>query len=122
MHWTCKDGFAGIQHAGVIRPNRHPLLGVALAWFTDMSEIADDGDRRALGLTSAVLGCDRTAYRFIVPAPYGVGIVTWSTFARTARLPLGARAVIEGAPGSRPRQWWVSSVEVRPIGYMEGAR
>lgn len=63
FHFTCADhGYPGINRAGVVIPNWHPILGVSLAWFTTEAE----PDRERCGLGMHITRCDRMAYRFRV--------------------------------------------------------
>jgi hypothetical protein len=99
-HYTCAHGRAAIIKSGmIVKPN--PVTG--WAWFTDLTP----PDRVGLGLTSYMLECDRTEFRFTViddkPVPY-VDI-------RKA-LPQATRDGWEGAPGALLMHWWISS---RPV-------
>jgi hypothetical protein len=104
FHYTCRDRLDGITADRRLIPNPHPLLGEALVWLTDL----DVPDRQALGLTSAhLLTCDRTAVRVIVQTDPST--LRWSMWARRARVPSLARALLEGG-GALPKHWWVSAV------------
>jgi hypothetical protein len=101
-HYTCRDGFEQITKAGFIRPTMHPYLSRAVVWLTDL----DTTDRRALGLTSYSLSCDRMEYRFEVDEELAVH---WPKF--FASLPKEVRAsAVElcYADGVRPSHWFVS--------------
>jgi hypothetical protein len=98
-HYTCDHGAAGIVRDGLVRPNRHPLLGVAVAWFTDL----DSGHRQELGLTSDTLGCDRMAHRFEVAQE---GLLWWPKAARQLQVTTRVRAELE--TGRLPAHWWLS--------------
>jgi hypothetical protein len=111
-HYTCRHGRDAILRAGMVVPRFQPLLGVDLAWFTDLPT----PDRDGLGLTSYTLACDRTAWR--VPVQHA-GAVAWTTYRRALlradvtplRRSLLRRGVerLETEPGAMPRHWWVST-------------
>lgn len=71
-----------------------------VGWFTDMAV----PHREALGLTSYVARCDRTAHRFRVTDP--TEVMRWGRYAR--RLAREEREWLETQPGSRPAHWWVA--------------
>lgn len=102
-HYTCDHGADGIRREGVIRPNRHVILGVGVVWLTDL----DVPYREALGLTSHILSCDRTAHRLEVVCPWAVW---WPRYARG--LPSSARWAVESAAGMAPVHWWVATEPV----------
>jgi hypothetical protein len=99
-HYTCSHRLPGILKAGLVKPN--PVTG--WAWFTDL----DVPVRDALGLTSDMLGCDRTEHRLTVldggPVPY-VSI--------RRQLPRLMREGLESSPGALLMHWWVSPQPVR---------
>ncbi|MEU8199507.1 hypothetical protein AB0C10_37560 [Microbispora amethystogenes] len=109
-HYTCDHGAAGIQREGIIRPNLHPLLGVPVAWFTDL----DPAHRFEIGLTSDRLACDRMAHRFATADR----LVWWPLAARSLRVPAPVRAELE--TGRLPAHWWVSLTEVAITGGGDG--
>lgn len=112
FHYTCDHGWSGIREAGEVRANEHPLLGEPLSWWTDL----DAPLRDALGLTSYVLACDRTAYRVSVELSDCPEIVWWPRWARR-RVPPQVRAYLESAPGAAPAHWYVAerAVPVPPV-------
>jgi hypothetical protein len=60
-HYTCRHSAYSIElDKFTLRPGLDGLL-----WLTDL----DAPDRRGLGLTSHILDCDRTRFRFAVPDP-----------------------------------------------------
>jgi hypothetical protein len=75
-----------------------PPWGV-FAWFTDMPT----PNRDALGLTSTILDCDRTAYRF--RAELGGDLMRWTSVRRGYP---GWAYELENAYGARPMHWYVS--------------
>jgi hypothetical protein len=99
-HFTCDHGRDGIVRDGVVKPNRHPYLGLAVAWFTDLADPTAD----EVGLTSATLRCDRLAYRFeivdLAKAHPWLGSVEQSV------TPIQYQADLHRF--STPRHWWVS--------------
>ncbi|MEV6035996.1 hypothetical protein AB0L65_32915 [Nonomuraea sp. NPDC052116] len=99
-HYTCDHGATGIVRDGMVKPNLHPLLGVPVAWFTDL----DRAHRLELGLTSDTLKCDRMAHRFEVADPES--LLWWPKAARLLRLSQAVRAELE--TGRLPAHWWVS--------------
>lgn len=106
-HYTCRHGHDGIERAGFIEPQFQPLLGVRLAWFTDM----DPPVREALGLTRRLVTCDRTTWRYPVDARQ---LITWTGYRRQL-LRDGQRVgvwTLENEPGAMPAHWWVSTQPV----------
>ncbi|WP_144070235.1 hypothetical protein [Nonomuraea indica] len=99
-HYTCGHGAAGIQRDGMVKPHLHPLLGVPVAWFTDLGP----AHRLELGLTSDRLSCDRMEHRFTV-ADVGP-LQWWPKAARLLRLSRPVRTELE--QGRLPAHWWVS--------------
>ena len=61
-YYTCDHGRQLIGMRGKLKPHQHPLLSEwrPLVWLTDLKE----PDAGALGLTSLMLDCDRTAWRY----------------------------------------------------------
>lgn len=112
-HYTCDHGHEQIERAApahvvpaaALSPQIHHGPSI-LAWFTDL----DSPIRDALGLTSQILSCDRTAHRYRVTDGYS--IVPW---VEVRRLWLWADE-LESAPGAMPRHWFVASVPV-PVVY-----
>jgi hypothetical protein len=78
-------------------------------WLTDL----EVPDRKALGLTSDLLDCDRLEHRVVVD----VEAEHWPRYAR--RLPLELRRRLELAAGARPMHWYVSEHPV-PVAACEG--
>ena len=103
FHYTCDHGAEGIRRSGVLRPNPQALLPRPLVWLTDLAE----PHRDALGLTSLILSCDRTAHRFRVDT---TAAMWWPHYART--VPPWAREALDGEPGAMPAHWWVVDVPV----------
>ncbi len=103
-HFACVHSAAGIDgDGGLIRPNRHPLLGVDVVWMTaDPSASAV-----ALGLAShTIITCDRMAVRYVIDTPRDAN--PWSDL--RAMLPVNLARTFEAARGTRPGAWWVSTV------------
>lgn len=90
--------------SGLINPN---AMGDRLVWLTDLPV----ADRGALGLTSYILKCDRTAFRFTVDADQP-GITAWVDWCRAHRITRELRDRYEGTYGARPLHWWVSDQPV----------
>jgi hypothetical protein len=102
-HYTCSHGADRILIEGRLKANPHPLLpGPPLIWLTDL----DTPDRAGLGLTSQILPCDRTEFRFAVDTD---AAVHWPRFARV--LSRSTREQLEAAPGALPMHWWVAGPE-----------
>lgn len=100
-HFTCADhGVPGITRTRRLLPYRHPLLGVALVWLTDLPV----PDRWGLGLTSSWISCDRTDAR--VDVEWSPEIEQWGRWAHEHRTPSVLRDVLED--GALPAHWWVS--------------
>lgn len=113
-HYTCGHRAPGIREDGVVIPGHHlpsasPLISgipwARFAWFTDLDVPIKD----ALGLTSDLLICDRTEYRFRALDPDR--LVAWMSI----RLNYEFRHWLEAAPGARPAHWYVSRDSVPVI-------
>ena len=115
-HYSCDHGARGIRADGGLRGNVHPLLTEVgrIIWLTDM----DVPDRLALGLTSNLIRCDRTAHRFTVQTELARH---WPSAARELCGP-AARRELDMSYGARPMHWWVVVTEdVLPLGERGGA-
>lgn len=103
--YTCDHGKEGILASGsILKPN---MRGDGLVWLTDLPV----ADRAALGLTSYILRCDRTRWRFTVDSRQP-GITAWVDWCRAHRITRQLRERYEGTYGARPLHWWVSD---RPV-------
>lgn len=115
FHFTCDHGHLGIGARGTLLPAHslsdrvdwpEHLWQGRLVWATDLAV----PQREALGLTSHLLKCDRTAHRYRLDHP---GLLTpWHEY---RRLLLGNgldRALVEELEdyGARPMHWWVSAL------------
>lgn len=98
-HFTCEHGAERIVQEGLLRPN--PLLKPSVIWLTNLS----DAPREWLGLTSIILECDRTQYRFSAEVEEPERYVDW---AKRVRLSRRVRDAWELAPGALPMHWWIS--------------
>lgn len=109
-HYTCDHGHALIGEDDVVVPATHQS-GEAIgtpgeyAWFTDLSVPI----REALGLTSTILACDRTAHRYRVTD--AAGIIPWTAVRRVYRWGLA----LELAPRARPAHWFVATEPVAVV-------
>jgi hypothetical protein len=102
-HWTCEHGAAGIRADGIVRPNPHPYLGVALSWWSDLSV----GDRFGLGLTMNYMTCDRM--QAVFEADPGQQIVPWVVWARGRVAP---ETRWEVQQFGWPRHWFVAEQDI----------
>lgn len=106
FHFTCDHAARGIGRRGELRPMPQPFLEMRpVVWLTDMAT----PDRAALGLTSNLLGCDRTAFRYIA-APTST-IVSWAEWKSDHQLDAGLVADLEH--GRQPAAWFVSAHPVK---------
>ena len=103
-HYTCDDGATGIARDGMLLPFPHPLLPEPLVWLTDLDTPIPD----ALGLTSLLVTCDRTAHRFTVRTGTAIW---WPRYAR--RVDPAIRRMFDLTPGAMPTHWWVSTTALR---------
>lgn len=103
FHYTCQHSMLGISSTLILRPFGAPRCP-QVVWMTDLPE----PDRDALGLTSTILACDRTEYRYRVTDTSDVR--AWHAVRRS--FPIGWRLVLESAPGANPDHWWLS---FRPV-------
>lgn len=97
-HYTCNHGSLLITDE--IRPNAHPWLPRPVIWLTDR----ETPDVDALGLTSHILDCNRTEYRYEIP--WDPSMIWWPTYAKYALTPT-IRMRFE-SPGTDPASWWVT--------------
>lgn len=109
-HYTCAHGCQAIGETGMLLPIGRLAKPEALAklnghewqkhlvWLTDL----DYPMRDALGLTSYVVGCDRTTYRYRVTDASNAR--RWVRFRRG----LPGALDLDFAPGALPMHWWVS--------------
>jgi hypothetical protein len=116
-HYTCDHRAPLVRADGLVVPAHHlrrddgrpnPVALIpwcAFAWFTDLEVPI----RAALGLTSDLVACDRTEYRF--RAIEGARLVHWTDIRRR----YGWAEILETAPGARPAHWYVSADPVPVI-------
>lgn len=107
-HYTCAHGRAWIDD--LLVPASHQsgrAIGTPgeYVWLTDLAR----PQRDALGLTSHILDCDRTEYRYRVTNM--ADVLPWTAVRRAWRW----AHELESAPGARPRHWWVSAGPVAVI-------
>jgi hypothetical protein len=98
-HYTCDHGHGGIQRDGWVKPGPDGLV-----WLTDLPP-GRKGLRKALGLTSHMLDCDRMQYVFRVERSDRV-----FTYAEAVRRGFisRARSMSLVGPHSRPANWYVA--------------
>lgn len=113
-HFTCDHGHLGIGEHGLLMPGcmlvdpdtRWPVAAwpSAMVWATDLPR----PNRDALGLTSHMLRCDRTAHRYRIDARV-LQMTPWVETRRAVIRRLGFLTVeeLESTPGARPMHWWV---------------
>ena len=103
-HFTCLDhGLAGIESAGELRPNEHPMIGFRLIWLTS----DPDPVRDAVGLTSTFLTCDRTAARCTVTDT--AHCLKWHGSNYRRLVHPANLAALEDPRWTRPDTWWIST-------------
>jgi hypothetical protein len=114
FHYTCDHGRHGIGDMGYLRSvasltGRRDLPDLARwIWLTDL----DIPVRDALGLTSHLLGCDRTAHRYrVADTPHMVE--PWTKVRRLAAP--ADREALESSPGARPRHWFVTRFPIAVV-------
>lgn len=95
-HYTCDHGHQGIRPTGIVLTGAY-----GYAWFTDLPFPR----KAALGLTSHVIACDRTAHRYRAIKPEL--LTPWAEINDPT-----LKAVLEG-PGTQPEHWFVSRELVR---------
>ena len=104
-HFTCAHRAPLIGGRGVLKPNPQPMLGgVALVWLTDLAV----PDRDGLGLTSSLVRCDRTEFRY--RALSHIGVQAWMISSWRARLHSDLLADFELF--GQPLRWFVSAQPV----------
>jgi hypothetical protein len=103
-HYTCGHFAPGIVETGLVLPS--PIT--KMSWFTDL----DTPIPEVLGLTSHLLPCDRTAFRFRLLAPHDTnGEVVPYHEIRHFLDPI-TREGLETAPGALLMHWWTSELPV----------
>lgn len=103
-HYTCLHGWAGIRASGgILKPGTDGVV-----WLTDLSYPF----RLQLGLTSTMLSCDRTAYRYRVTGEPAT-IQRWVDVRRT--WDRDWVAALESAPGAMPMHWYVSGSPIEAV-------
>lgn len=111
-HYTCSHAAPRIKATGLLLPNSHPHNPEPLVWLTDL----DVPWREALGLTSTILDCDRTEWRFTLTEP--VAVHPWVAVRR--RFDREYVRELERAHGVMPMHWFVStaaqSIDTEPRG------
>lgn len=99
-HYTCEHRQTAILiDDSVLRPGTDGFL-----WLTDL----DYPFRNALGLTSTMLKCDRTKYRFDVDMIEldPTTVMPWVRLRREFD-PVMVEG-LESAPGAMPMHWWLA--------------
>lgn len=99
-HYTCDHGLLKIGARGWLKPGADSWL-----WLTDL----DVPHRDALGLSSVLIECDRTAHRYRVEPGHDA-----HPFVRMQHAfdPVRWQALLD-VPGGLVRHWYVSAVPVR---------
>lgn len=111
FHFTCDHGFEGIKQLGYVAPNWHPLLGMKVAWFTDL----ETPNAETVGLTSNLLNCDRLAHSVEVDPSR---VRRWLGSGEQASTPPLIQADLHR--GSDPSHWWISRIQVPVLRYQIG--
>jgi len=108
-HYTCRDAMAGIARDRRIVPHVHPWLPELgkVIWLTDVEGFALTTPEQ-IGLTSNVLRCDRTEFRYAINTAMIDGLRWWPR-ARRRCDPLLVSALERHA---RPSRWWVTSTAI----------
>lgn len=114
VHFTCHHSAESINRTLVLRPHPQPVLaGLRLTWFTTL----ESAPRKALGLTSTILDCDRMSHRYRVVDEDEHLVLRWGDLKAhpsfTGYL-AGARK-LEGSRGTRPGLWAVALEPVRVL-------
>lgn len=116
-HYSCAHRAPAIERDGVLKPGmawRHydaellahgePMSGLwrapAVLWLTDL----ETPDRKALGLTSTLIDCDRTQYRYTVQRTDDV--MPWRAFAAWHGATAEWLRILED--GRQPEHWFVA--------------
>lgn len=130
FHYCCGHSARGIDLARMVLPGLdwsaydmrcaewcEPASGLAdapaVVWLTDMAE----PDRDALGLTSHMLSCDRTEFRYTVRA---AGALAWLDFAREHGANPEWLSILH--EGRAPERWFVSIEPCRVLSRIDRRR
>lgn len=108
FHHTCYHSAPSIEAAGVVIPQRQPLLPGQpyMSWWTDIEHV-DGTDAFLLGLTSTFIGCDRLEVTFA--AVDDELIVSWRTWRDTIPRTASTAAIFSELEfGRRPSHWWIA--------------
>jgi hypothetical protein len=102
-HFACVHSARFIlDGGGRLLPNLHPVLNIPVIWMTSSYR----STAAELGLASTQLvKCNRMAVRFAIDDP--VDAVPWSAI--RDKLPPRVALQFEGARGTRPALWWIST-------------
>lgn len=96
-HYTCMHSAYSIKLDGfTLRPGLDGYL-----WLTDL----DIPDRRGLGLTSYMLKCDRTQFRFAVDEP--VEVDRWLAVRKS--FPVELVRLLEASPHVLLAHWYLTT-------------
>ena len=115
-HYTCDHGRAALGGQAEVLPiwallarsmRTDQIPPVAnFSWFTDLAS----PQRKALGLTSNILKCDRTMHRYRV-VPEAEKRCAWWMDVRD-RVDEEIRRNLESVAGVKPGHWWVATMPV----------
>ena len=100
-HWTCEHRAPGIRKDGFVTPH------MGIAWWTDLA-VPGGRTRKAVGLTSNTLACDRMQYR--CEAREVTDIIRWRDYAREREQEWVKE--LEASPWVKPDHWWVSLTDI----------
>lgn len=102
-HYTCEHSAPDILRDGFLEP--HGLPGLPpVVWLTDL----DAPVVEALGLTSIMLRCDRTAWRFEVDRALVDPDMIHRWVGVRRQFPPDYVTGLEEADGAMPMHWWLS--------------
>lgn len=104
-HRTCSHRIERILSDGFLQPQVQPVLRIKASWFSH----APWADRRALGLTSHTLTCDRMEFLLRVIEP--INVTPWLMLRAT--LDVDGVRQLERVRGTRPDLWWLTGVAQR---------
>lgn len=114
-HFTCAHVAHKLGRHAILRPptGQHPIHPTfpRVLWLTDMARVTTQEDKDSLGLTSEIITCDRTKYRYAVSGKEADKIIPWLGSDARARLSPDLLKDLEYY--GNPTHWFITFESVR---------